>query len=66
MDTNERKKKVNGVKGRSSNADIQQRIEIGERIIRQHDYKISKKNFLMYIKKRLNPQSHLPAHQLLH
>lgn len=43
MDTNERKKKVKGVKGRSSNADIQQRIEIGERIIRQYDYRISKK-----------------------
>lgn len=53
MDTNERKKKVNGVKGRSSNADIQQRIEIGERIIRQHDYKISKKKFLDVYQKKI-------------
>lgn len=46
MDKNSKRKKSNGVIGRSSKEKINQRIEVGERIIKQANYKISQKSFL--------------------
>lgn len=48
-----KKKKENGVIGRSSKATIKQRLEIGERIIKQANYRISKQAFLEKYEKKL-------------
>lgn len=59
MDSSVKKKKVNGVKGRSSKAAINQRIELGERIIKQANYKITKNSFLTKYEKRLQATENL-------
>ncbi len=59
MTSETKNQKENGVIGRSSKATIKQRIELGERIIKQANYRISKKTFLEKYEKKLQSMENL-------
>lgn len=59
MDSYNRKKKSNGVVGRPSEKEINQRLDIGERIIKNANYKISRNEFLAQYEKKLKSTDNL-------